>query len=107
MISVGSGTEILFASIAGPQSASPAAALPATLVAFDGKYAEVSLRGATELSQGSLVKIQTSEILYLGEIESGWTEDGNSHMRILIEHSVDLARAASIRQLWNANAYKS
>jgi hypothetical protein len=98
MASVSSGTEISLASISDPH-----VTLPGVLVSFEGRYANVSLNQATPLHQGSLVQFQTSQTLYLGEIESGWTEEGFQRLRILIEHSVDLERAAAIRRLWNTD----
>jgi hypothetical protein len=93
---VTSGIAISLTSIADPQLT-----IQGRLLSLEGTYAEASLDGETLLSQGSLVKFQTSETLYLGQVESGWTETGINHIRILIEHSVDLERAAAIRRLWN------
>jgi hypothetical protein len=94
-----SGTVISLASIADPQLT-----IEGRLLSLEGRYAEATLDGETLLSQGALVQFQTSETLYLGEIESGWTEAGANHIRVLIEHSVDLERAAQIRRLWNAES---
>jgi hypothetical protein len=96
MTSVISGTEISLASIADPHLT-----VGGKLLSIEGKYAEAALDGDTLLSAGSLVQFQTPETLYLGAIESGWTEADTNHIRVLIEHSVDLARAAAIRRLWN------
>lgn len=98
MASVISETEISLASMADPHLI-----LRGKLQSLEGKYAEAALDGETLLSRGSLVQFQTADTLYLGEIESGWTESGRHHIRVLIEHSVDLQRAAAIRQLWNAD----
>jgi hypothetical protein len=81
--------------------ADPSLTVHGNLVSLEGRYAEVALEGEPLLSQGSLVQFQTSEKLYLGEIESGWTQSDNHHIRVLIEHSIDLDRAESIRRLWN------
>lgn len=91
-----SETEISLASLADPH-----VTLRGILVSLNGKYAEAAMKGAFPISRGSLVQFQTGGTLYLGEIESGWTEEGSNHIRILIEHSVDLERAGAIRRLWN------
>ena len=96
MTSVISGTEISLASMVDPHLT-----VRGKLLSIEGRYAEAALDGETLLSAGALVQFQTPETLYLGAIESGWTEGGANHVRVLIEHSVDLARAAAIRQLWN------
>jgi hypothetical protein len=82
--------------------ADPHQSLQGTLLSLEGRYAEVVLDA--ELSPGSLVQFQNSDTLYLGEIESGWTEAGAHRLRVLIEHSVNLERAAAIRRLWNTDS---
>jgi hypothetical protein len=72
------------------------------LLSHEGRYAEVVLDA--ELRPGSLVQFQSTETLYLGAIESGWTEAGAHRLRVLIEHSVNLERAAAIRRLWNTDS---
>lgn len=99
MTSVTSETRISLVSIAEPQCA-----IPGRLLSLEGCYAEASLDGETPLGRGSLVEFQTPETLYLGEVESGWTESGNNHIRVLIEHSVDLGKAAAISRLWNTDS---
>jgi hypothetical protein len=99
MACVTPGTRISLLSIADPESA-----IQGRLLSLEGGYAEASLDGETLLSRGSLVEFQTSQTLYLGEVESGWTEGGTSHIRVLIEHSVDLERAAAISRLWNTDS---
>jgi hypothetical protein len=71
-------------------------------LSLEGRYAEVIVDA--ELSPGSLVQFQNSDTLYLGEIESGRTEAGTHRLRVLIEHSVNLERAAAIRRLWNTDS---
>jgi hypothetical protein len=73
-------------------------------LSIEGRYAEAALDGETLLAQGALVEFQTAKTLYLGQIESGWTEAGAHRIRVLIEHSVDLERAAAIRRLWNTDS---
>jgi hypothetical protein len=99
MASVTSGTAISLVSIADPQLT-----IQGRVLSLEGGYAEASLNGKTLLSWGSLVEFQTSKTLYLGEVESGWTEAGTNHIRVLIEHSVDLERAAAISRLWNTDS---
>jgi hypothetical protein len=92
-----SETAISLASMADPHQS-----LQGKLLSLEGRYAEVVLDA--ELKPGSLVQFQSSETLYLGEIESGWTEAGAHRLRVLIEHSVNLERAAAIRRLWNTDS---
>jgi len=92
-------SEISLASVAGPQLT-----VEGQLLSLEGRYAEACFEGENPLTPGSLVQFQTPETLYLGEVESTWTEDGAHHIRVLIEHSVDLDRAANIRHLWNSDS---
>ncbi|MGA3185491.1 MAG: hypothetical protein ABSF22_00140 [Bryobacteraceae bacterium] len=98
MTSVTSGSAISLVSIAEPQ-----VAIQGRLLSLEGKYAEASLDGETQLSRGSLVEFQDSSTQYLGEVESGWTEAGTNRIRVLIEHTVDMEKAAAIRRLWNTD----
>ena len=93
MINVTPGTETSLASLTDPHMA-----VQATIVSAEGRRAELELHGETSLGEGSLVQFQTADTLYLGEIESR-SESGQT--RVLIEHSVDLERAAAIRRSWN------
>jgi len=93
MISVTPGTGICLSSLSEPEHA-----ISATLVSQQGKIAEIDLEGANPLAPGALVQFHTPDALYLGEVESELQEN---RLRILIDHSIDLARARSIRRLWN------
>jgi len=73
------------------------------LLSIEGRYAEAAVDSDNLPARGSLVEFQTSETLYLGEIESGWSDAGTNRIRVLIEHSLDLDKAAAIRRLWNAD----
>ena len=80
--------------------ADPHRSLPGRLLSLEGRYAEVALDGEASLSPGTLVQFQSAETLYLGEMESLT----DHRLRVLIEHSVNLERAASIRRLWNTDS---
>jgi len=99
MCSVTSGARISLTSLANPPST-----VEGRLLSIDGRYAEAALDDETSLPRGCLVQFETPEVLYLGEIESGWMEAGASRVRILIEHSVDLEKAAAIRRLWETGS---
>ncbi len=94
MTTVLAGTGTFLASIADPHKN-----VPATIISLEGKRAELALQGENPWEEGALVQFQVPGILYFGEIESNG-QAGRAH--ILIEHSVDLERAAAIRRLWNA-----
>jgi hypothetical protein len=81
--------------------ADPNISIQGRLLSLEGRYAELALDGETALGAGSLVEFQSSDSLYLGEIELARTEDGQRRLRVLIEHSVNLERAGAIRRLWN------
>ncbi len=83
--------------------ADPHRAMRGKLLSIEEKYAEAALDADNPLSPGSLVQFQASETLYLGEVESGWTENGSHHIRVRIEHAVDLERAAAIRRVWKTD----
>jgi len=90
-----SETAISLASMADPHLS-----LPGRLLSIEGRYAEVALDGEASLGPGTLVQFQSPETLYLGEIESA----RDRKLRVLIEHSVNLERAAAIRRLWNTDS---
>jgi hypothetical protein len=90
-----SETAISLASIADPHLA-----LSGRLLSLEGRYAEVALDQEAALKPGSLVQFQSPETLYLGEVESATA----NRLRVLIEHSVNLDRAAAIRRLWNTDS---
>jgi hypothetical protein len=52
--------------------------------------------GGAELAPGVLVEIETESKLYLGEVRQG----NGSAMKIMVEHSLDLARLASMQDSW-------
>lgn len=90
-----SETAISLASMADPHLS-----LPGRLLALDGRYAAVALDAEAPFGPGTLVQFQSAETLYLGVIESA----GDRRLRVLIEHSVNLERAAAIRRLWNTDS---
>jgi len=90
-----SETAISLASMADPHLS-----LPGRLLSLEGRYAEVALEVEAPLGPGTLVRFQSAETLYLGEIESL----SDHRLRVLIEHSVNLDRAAAIRRLWNTDS---
>jgi hypothetical protein len=94
-----SGTGISLASLVDPELK-----IEGRLLSLEGRYADAALDREALLSRGSLVQFRTSRTLYLGEIESCWTEASTNHIRVLIEHSVDLEKAAAIRHLWNTDS---
>jgi hypothetical protein len=98
MFSVISETAISLSAIADPQLN-----IEGRLLSLEGRYAEATLDGEVALPRGSLVQFQTSETLYLGSVESVSKEAGTNRVRVLIEHSVDLEKAAAVRRLWNAD----
>ncbi|HVO99253.1 MAG TPA: hypothetical protein VMT15_14360 [Bryobacteraceae bacterium] len=93
MTTVITGTETFLASMTDPHQN-----VPATIVSVEGRRAELALQGESSLEEGALVQFQSPGTLYFGEIES---KGQSGRARILIEHSVDLERAAAIRRLWN------
>ena len=78
----------------------PHRSFPGRLLSLEGRYAEVALDGEASLGPGTLVQFQSAETLYLGEVESG----SDRRLLVLVEHSVNLERAASIRRLWNTDS---
>ena len=80
--------------------ADPQLSLPGRLLALEGRYAAIALDAEAPFGPGTLVQFQSADTLYLGEIESA----SDRRLRVLIEHSVNLERAASIRRLWNTDS---
>jgi hypothetical protein len=98
MFSVISETAIVLSPIADPQLT-----IEGRLLSLEGRHAETALDGEIKLPHGTLVRFQTTDTLYLGAVESAAKESGANRVRVLIEHSVDLAKAAAVRRLWNAD----
>ncbi len=98
MFSVTFETGISISSIADPQWR-----FEGRLLSLEGRHAEAALAGETSLQRGTLVQFQSSETLYLGEVESASKGDGTNRIRVLIEHAVDIASAAAIRRWWNTD----
>jgi len=73
------------------------------LVAIEGRCAEVAVEGPHPIGRGTLVEFETKETLYLGEVESSEVRDAEQRLRVNVEHSLDLEKAAWIQKLWNAN----
>jgi hypothetical protein len=84
--------------------ANPHVTVDGKLLTLEGRYAEVAVDGEAPFGEGALVQFQTPQQLYLGEIESGSAQPDGHRFRVLIEHSVDLERAAAIRRLWNTDS---
>lgn len=80
--------------------ADPHLSLQGRLLSLEGRYADLALDQEATLSPGCLVQFQSADTLYLGEIESASAQ----RLRVLIEHSVNLERAAAIRRLWNTDS---
>lgn len=80
--------------------ADPHLSFPGRLLSLEGRYAEVVLDQEATLGPGCLVQFQSAETLYLGQIESATAQ----RLHVLIEHSVNLERAAAIRRLWNTDS---
>ncbi len=80
--------------------ADPHLSHPGRLLSLEGRYADVELDEESACGPSGLVQFQSAETLYLGEIESADAR----RLRVLIEHSVNLDRAAAIRRLWNTDS---
>jgi hypothetical protein len=73
------------------------------LVGIEGRFAELAVEGPDPIGRGALVEFETKETLYLGEVESSEAGDTEQRLRVNVEHSLDLEKAAWIQKLWNAN----
>jgi|HubBroStandDraft_6_1064221.scaffolds.fasta_scaffold1069566_2 hypothetical protein len=82
---------------------SPEIRFPGRLVGIEGKSAELAVEGPHPIGRGALVEFETKETLYLGEVESSEAGDTEQRLRVTVEHSLDLEKAAWIQKLWNAN----
>jgi hypothetical protein len=66
-------------------------------VAWEGNMLHLTLpEGQLGLSPGVLAEIESASKLYLGEVR----QCSGSAMKILVEHSLDRARLASMRDTW-------
>jgi hypothetical protein len=66
-------------------------------VGWEGRVLEVDLPGGKGgFSPGAPLEIECGSMLYLGELQPG----SGATARILVEHSVDLAKLASMQDAW-------
>jgi hypothetical protein len=66
-------------------------------IGWKGRFLEVDLPGpAGGFSLGALLEIECGSMLYLGELQ----RRSGSTATILVEHSVDRAKLASIQNVW-------
>jgi hypothetical protein len=56
--------------------------------------------GAAPISSGTLVGVQTSQNIYLGQVERGELLGSSQRLRIRVEHWLALQDASSIQKLW-------
>jgi hypothetical protein len=81
----------------------PETRCPGRLVGIEGRFAELAVEGRHPIGRGALVEFETKETLYLGQVESSEAGDTEQRLRVNVEHSLDLEKAAWIQKLWNAN----
>ena len=66
-------------------------------VGWEGRVLEVDLPGGRGgLSPGAPLEIECGSMLYLGELQHG----SGSTARIVVEHSVDRSKLASMQDAW-------
>ena len=69
---------------------------PGSLISVEAAMAEIRTEAAHEIAANSLVQFETARTLYLGQVLSS----GAGALRVRIEHTLDLERAAAIHRLW-------
>jgi hypothetical protein len=72
------------------------------LVSVGTDWAELELTdGGEPVPGGALVGIQTSENVYLGQVESRESLGNNQRLRVLVNHRLALQDVSSIQTLWS------
>jgi hypothetical protein len=65
-------------------------------------WAELELTdGGEPIPGGALVGVQTSENVYLGQVESGENLGNNQRLRVRVNHRLALQDVSSIQTLWS------
>jgi hypothetical protein len=74
----------------------------AALVSSTPGWVEIELTdGGTPISKGTLVGVQTSQTLYVGNVESREILGHGQRLRIRVDHWLDLQDIAIIQKLWS------
>jgi len=64
---------------------------------WDGNFLNLTLpEGQPGVSPGVLAEIESDSTVYLGEVQ----QCNGSALRVLIEHSLDRTRLASMQEIW-------
>ena len=72
------------------------------LLSVGSDWAELELTdGGGPIPGGALVGLQTSENVYLGQVESGEASGNNQRLRVHVNHRLALQDVSSIQALWS------
>jgi hypothetical protein len=74
---------------------------PGRLLEIEGAWARLTVESPKPIGAGDLVEFETEEMLYLGEVESTDSSGAEQQLRVHLEHTLDLDKAAWIQKLWN------
>jgi|HubBroStandDraft_5_1064220.scaffolds.fasta_scaffold496047_2 hypothetical protein len=65
-------------------------------IAWEGNLLHLTVPDGTGVSPGALAEIESESALYFGEVR----QCNGSAIRVLVEHSLDRARLASLQDNW-------
>jgi hypothetical protein len=72
------------------------------LVSADPDWAELELTdGGEPIPGGALVRLQTSQKVYLGQVQSGKSLGHSQRLRVRVDHWLALQDISAIQRLWS------
>ncbi len=57
--------------------------------------------GGAHIAGGTPVRIETSETIYVGHVESGEALDGSQRLRVRVDHWLAVPDVAVVQKLWS------
>ena len=87
---------ISFAVVQNPETRSQG-----RLLEREGRWADLSVACRKPVRPGDLVEFETKQTLFLGEVDSSEPEGDGQHLRVRLEHVLDLEKTAWIQKLWD------
>src|SRR5512135_1917039 len=95
---MGDGCVVALRDLSQPESAQRSG----HLVSAGSEWAELELTdGGEPIPGGVLVGLQTSENVYLGQVESGESLGTNQRLRVRVGHRLALQDISTIQKLWS------
>ncbi len=73
-----------------------------SLISADVDWAELELTDdGTPISGGTLVRVQTGQTIYVGQVESGEILGNSQRLRVRVDHWLALQDVSAIQKFWS------